>query len=134
MNDSGQRINDDSIYDMDFIITARELIRWLKEEKIDFLSLEDEKYDDLLASGSGAGYIFGTTGGVMEAVLRTAHYFLTGKVSNQLLNYQEVRGLEGIKEADVTIGNDKLHIAVVNGTKNVHHFLKMLKKGLYCSG
>lgn len=128
MNNSGRYLKNEKIRDMDYVITVRELATWLKEEGIDFVNLEETKYDNLLGRGSGAGLIFGTTGGVMEAALRTAHYFLTGKTNDILLTFQPVRGLDGIKEAEIVIGDNKLKLAVVNGTKNVRKLIQMIKE------
>jgi ferredoxin hydrogenase len=127
MNSASKVLNEE-IRDMDFIITTRELASWLKEEKIDFNNLEDSNYDSLLGEASGAGIIFGSTGGVMEATLRTAHFYITGKKLEDL-EFKSIRGLDGIKEAKALIGNSLLSIAVINGTNNVHKFIELLKKG-----
>ncbi len=114
--------------DIDFVITTRELASWLKEEKIDFASLEDTKYDSLLGEATGAGLIFGTTGGVMEATLRTVYFYITGE-KLPCLEFLPLRGMEGIKEAKVEIGDIELTTAVITGTNHMHPFLELLKTG-----
>ena len=127
MKDSGEFLNKE-IQDVDFVITVRELAKWIREENIDFKSLEEEDYDSLLGEASGAGVIFGATGGVMEAALRTAHFYITGKRLENI-EFESVRGLDGIKEANVSVGEYDLSIAVINGTNNTHKFFDMLKNG-----
>ena len=112
--------------DIDYIITTRELARLAREENIDFNSLEDCEYDSILGEASGAGVIFGTTGGVMEASIRTAHFYITGKPLEKI-DFVEVRGLDGIKEANVKIGDYELSLAVVTGTANAHKFFELLE-------
>ncbi len=123
-----EEMKTNNLRNMDYIITTRELANWLKEENIDFTSLEDSYYDSLLGEASGAGIVFGATGGVMEAALRTAYFYVTGeKLMN--LEFHELRGLNGIKEAEVYLGNLKLSVAVITGTQNVRKFFKLLKDG-----
>ncbi len=112
--------------DMDYIITTKELTKMLKKKEIDFNSLEDEKYD--MMNGSSSGLIFGNSGGVMEAALRTAHYLLT-KENIKDLKIEKIRGIDGIKEAFVKIGDLKLKVAVVSGTANARKILKMIDEG-----
>lgn len=129
MNSSAHYHKNDSLRDMDYIITIRELALWLKEEGIDFNTLEDSTYDDLLARGTGAGLIFGNSGGVMEAALRTSYYLITGKnPSVDFLNYEPVRGLDNVKTATVTIQDTDLKVAVINGTFQARKFLTTLKE------
>jgi len=117
---------DDSLKDMDYIITTNELADWIIDENIDFNSLVDGKFDDLC--GSGAGYIFGNSGGVMEAAMRNAYYVLTGEDPKEnLLNFKEVRGVDGIKEATLNIGNKNLNLAIISGTNNVNRMLKKIE-------
>jgi ferredoxin hydrogenase len=123
-----EEMQTNGIRNMDYIITTRELACWLKEEKIDFASLNEEEYDSLLGEATGAGTIFGTSGGVMEAALRTANFYLTGNTLEEL-EFQEIRGLNGIKEAEVSLENTSLSIAVVTGTKNARKFFELLEKG-----
>lgn len=128
MNNSGRYLNDESISDMDYVITTRELAKWLKEEKIDFNDLEESEYDSPLGKGSGAGVIFGNTGGVMEAAVRTAYHLITGAApTNDLLEFTSVRGLEGIKETMIKINNIEIKIAVVSGTNNARKLIEKMR-------
>lgn len=120
--------NDENIPDVDYIITTKELIRLIKKAEIDFENLEEANYDSMV--GSTSGLIFGATGGVMEAALRTAHYFLTGEnVLNSDITYSAVRGLDGVKEATVKVGNYSLTVAVVSGTGNARKLLAKIDEG-----
>ena len=108
--------------DIDAVITTRELARFIKEKKIDFKNLEDSECDPAMGEYTGAGAIFGATGGVMEAALRTAKDFIENQdLSN--IEYKMVRGLKGIKEAKVILNNKEYNIAVVNGAKNLKEFM-----------
>ena len=116
--------------DMDFVLTTRELARWAKEENIDFAALSDSAYDSIMGQGSGAGVIFGNTGGVMEAALRTAYEFITGEdAPQQLYDLKPVRGYEGIREATVSIKDLNVNVAVVYGTANARKLLERIKNG-----
>lgn len=120
----------DRFKDTDYVITTSELALWLRENKIDFKQLPEANYDSLLERGSGAGLIFGSTGGVMEAALRTVHKILTGQnPTDQLLQLKAVRGLTNVKEAEVTIQDTTLKVAVIHGIPNVIPFLEQLKQG-----
>ena len=115
--------------DTDQVITTRELARWAKTAGIDWSTLEDSPYDSLMGKASGAGVIFGNTGGVMEAALRTAYEYLTGQAAPQaLLQLSPVRGYEGVREAQVEIGALTLQVAVVYGTANARAFLQRMKE------
>lgn len=129
LNDSGKYWNDEEIRDTDEVITTSEFAVMLREEGIEFTKLEESKYDDMFDRGSGAGLIFGNSGGVMEAALRTAYHFLTGQnPEGRLLNLTPVRGMEQVKEATVEIANTPLKVAVVYGLPNVVPLLEKLKK------
>ena len=105
--------------DTDFLLTTRELALLLKEEGIDLSVLENSKFDSPLGTGSGAGVIFGATGGVAEAALRSAYYFITGEeLGKNDLNFKSVRGMNGIKEAIVEIDGKIVKVCVCNGMKN----------------
>jgi NADH-quinone oxidoreductase subunit G len=104
--------------DIDVSITTRELSRMIKSAGIDFLSLPDEDADDPLGIYTGAGTIFGATGGVMEAALRTA-YFLVTKQELKNVNFEDVRGMEGVKEARVTMGGKEIRVAVAHQMGNI---------------
>lgn len=131
MNAAGRYLGIEGMRDMDYCITTRELAKWAKEEEIDFAGLADEDYDDLMGEGSGAGVIFGNTGGVMEAAVRTAYHMVTGEEAPPLLyELQSVRGLDGVKEAFVYINDDViLKLAVVYGTANAGRLLEKIKNG-----
>lgn len=110
--------------DCDHVITTKELANWLRAENIDFSSLTKSDYDTLMPRGSGAGIIFGNTGGVMEAAIRTAYYLLTKQQPHDdLLQLQAIRGLQGVKEASVTIQDLTINIAVIHGTDHARAFL-----------
>ena len=115
--------------DTDQVITTRELARWAKAAGIDWTALEDSPYDSLMGKASGAGVIFGNTGGVMEAALRTAYEYLTGQSAPEaLLQLNPVRGYEGVREAQVPIGNLTVQVAVVYGTANARAFLQRMRE------
>ena len=130
MSDAADYLKIEGLRDMDAVITTRELAKWAKEEGIDFASLEDSAYDDYMGEGSGAGVIFGNTGGVMEAALRTAYELITGKEAPApLLDLQPVRGYEGIREASLDVDGLTVNVAVVYGTANVRQMIERVKSG-----
>ena len=130
MHDAGNYYGDPDMRDMDFVLTTRELALWAKEEGIDFASLSDSAYDNLMGEASGAGVIFGNTGGVMEAALRTAYEYITGEEAPaQLYDLQPVRGYEGIREASLQIGELNVNVAVVYGTANARKMIERMKQG-----
>ncbi|HEX7584596.1 MAG TPA: [FeFe] hydrogenase, group A [Prolixibacteraceae bacterium] len=99
MNDSGYR-------DVDYVLTTRELAIMIKQAGLDFMKMEDAHFDRLMGESTGAGVIFGATGGVMEAALRTVYELVTGRdVPFENLNISPVRGMEGVKEASIKIEN-----------------------------
>ncbi len=116
------------IPDTDFTLTTRELARMIKSACIDFSSLPEEDFDSTLGVSSGAGAIFGTTGGVMEAALRTANDILTGKPQENI-EYKEIRGASGIKESIYKIAGHNIKVAVVSGTENAAKILDKIKDG-----
>ncbi|MDE5888415.1 MAG: [FeFe] hydrogenase, group A, partial [Bacilli bacterium] len=118
----------DMISDTDFLLTTRELAMLLKEENIELEKLENTSFDSPLGLGSSSGYIFGSTGGVTEAALRTAYYLLTNKnLDNDKMIFKEVRGMEGIKETSVKIDNLQIKVAVANGMKNAKILLDKIR-------
>lgn len=121
MADSGFR-------DVDIVITTRELAQLLRHEGIDFTSLPDEEFDKPLGSYTGAGNIFGNTGGVMEAALRTGVELLTGSPLEET-ELEYVRGSEGVRQATVQCGDVELKVAVVAGLQNVEPLLEAVKDG-----
>ncbi|WP_321322187.1 NADH-dependent [FeFe] hydrogenase, group A6 [Labilibaculum sp.] len=133
MKDSGYK-------DVDFVLTTRELAVMIKQAGIEFEKLNDEIFDSIMGVGSGAGAIFGATGGVMEAALRTAYEIVTGReVPFDNLEIIPVRGLEGVKEATVKIEGTveewnflegaELKCAITNGLENAHKLLEAIKRG-----
>ena len=118
------------IKDMDFVLTTRELALWAKEQDIDFAGLQNSSYDDIMGQASGAGVIFGNTGGVMEAALRTAYEYITGEEAPQsLYQLEPVRGFEGIREASLKIKDMEVNVAVVYGTANARKMIERVKQG-----
>lgn len=124
MKAAGQKLGITELRDMDNVITTRELALWAKEAGIDFASLEDSDFDKLMGEASGAGVIFGNTGGVMEAALRTAYAYLTGEQPpKEMLRLEPVRGYDGLREASVDIAGRVINVAVVHGTENVRKLI-----------
>lgn len=116
----------DGLQDVDEVITTRELARMIKEAGIDFVNLPDEDFDPLLGESTGAGAIFGVTGGVMEAALRTAYELVTGKELEKI-EFNEVRGVEGVKEAAIKMGDTTINVAIAHGTANAAKLLDSIK-------
>lgn len=114
--------------DVDVVLTTRELARMIKEAGIDFTNVSEEHFDDPMGDASGAGVIFGATGGVMEAALRTVAEVLSGQ-SIENVEYEQVRGVEGIKEASVKVGDLTLKAAVAHGLGNARKLLDKIKAG-----
>ncbi|MDK2927031.1 MAG: NADP-reducing hydrogenase subunit HndD [Bacillota bacterium] len=114
--------------DVDAVLTTRELARMLKEAGIEFESLPEEEYDAPLGISTGAGAIFGATGGVMEAALRTVYEAVTGKTLENL-DFTAVRGLEGVKEAAVDLDGKTVKVAVAHGLANAKKVLEKIKAG-----
>ncbi|GAA0086138.1 ferredoxin hydrogenase [Clostridium sp. CTA-7] len=116
-------MENEDLRNIDAVITTRELAKMIKDAKIDFAKLEDSEVDPAMGEYTGAGAIFGATGGVMEAALRSAKDFVEGKDLGNI-EYEQVRGLAGIKEATVEIGGQECNVAVINGSSNVFEFMK----------
>ncbi len=114
--------------DVDAVLTTRELALLIKRSGILYDELKEETFDPLMGESSGAGAIFGVTGGVMEAALRTAYHTLTGKEYAKV-DFTEVRGFEGIKEAEIDIEGSKVKVAVASGAKNAKPLLEEIKAG-----
>jgi iron-only hydrogenase group A len=123
-----EELSVDSLMDVDAVLTTRELAKMIKQARIDFTAIRDGEYDSILGSSTGAGVIFGTTGGVMEAALRTVADILTGQDLKEI-EYTPVRGMEGIKEASVNINGMDIKVAVVHGTGNASRLLDKIKSG-----
>ncbi len=114
--------------DTDVALTTRELARMIKRAGINFTELPDEEFDTPMGIGTGAGTIFGATGGVMEAALRTAVAVVTGKEAEKV-EFEAVRGTEGIKEAEYDLNGLKVKVAVASGLNNAKKVLDMVKSG-----
>ena len=114
--------------DVDIALTTRELARMIKKARIDFLALGNEDFDDPLGESTGAGVIFGATGGVMEAALRTAVETLTGETLEKV-EFTEVRGTDAIKEATYNVAGLDVKVAVCSGTANARTLLEKVKSG-----
>ena len=115
--------------DIDASITVRELARMIKKAGINFKNVPDMEFDAPFGLGSGAGTIFGATGGVMEAALRTAYEVVTGKELTDLATFNAVRGVEGVKEASYDLDGVTVNVAVASGLANAKKVLEMVKSG-----
>ncbi|MGG7059627.1 ferredoxin hydrogenase [Clostridium tertium] len=115
-------MENEGLRNIDAVITTRELAKMIKDAKIDFAKLEDSEADPAMGEYTGAGAIFGATGGVMEAALRSAKDFVEGK-DLENIEYEQVRGLAGIKEATVEIGGENYNVAVINGASSLFDFI-----------
>lgn len=130
MNISAVSNGAEDMRDMDHVITTRELARWMREEGIDLKDLPDSSYDSLMGAASGAGVIFGNTGGVMEAAARTAYYLITGEnPPEDYLKLEPVRGMAGIRKAEVVIAGVPLKLAVIHGLENARQFIDRMTGG-----
>ena len=118
---------DDAFYDVDYVLTTRELARMFKESGIQFSNLPAEEFDNPLGESTGAAVIFGATGGVMEAALRTAYEVVTGKALANI-NFTAVRGMEGIKEAEVDMNGTNVKVAVAHTLGNARKLFEQIEK------
>ncbi|HOQ24612.1 MAG TPA: NADH-dependent [FeFe] hydrogenase, group A6 [Bacillota bacterium] len=123
-----EEMTDSGYPDVDVVLTTRELGRMLREAGINFATLPEEEFDAPLGISTGAGVIFGATGGVMEAALRTVYEVVTGKELPSV-DFTEVRGLEGIKEATIDLDGQKVKVAVAHGLANAKKILELIKEG-----
>ncbi|MDL2259839.1 [FeFe] hydrogenase, group A [Deltaproteobacteria bacterium OttesenSCG-928-K17] len=114
--------------DVDYVITTRELGKMLKSSGIFFNDVPEDEFDSIMGMGSGAGTIFGNTGGVMEAALRTAYEKVTGKTLENL-EFSTVRGLGGIREADIDLDGTQIRVAVAHGLGNARQTMEAIKRG-----
>lgn len=119
-------LENEGFSDVDVVITTRELAEMIKEVGIDFISLEDSDFDNPMGESTGAGDIFGTSGGVIEATVRTAYKMITEKDLEEV-EFYDLRGLDGIKYATVDIEGREINIAVANGLGNTRRLLEKLK-------
>ena len=123
-----EEMNENGLADVDISITTRELARMIDRAGIKFNFLSDEEFDDPLGTDTGAAVIFGATGGVMEAALRTANDWLTGE-SQSAVEFHEVRGTKGLKEATYTINGVEIKVAVASGIANANYVMDQIKAG-----
>ena len=114
--------------DVDIVVTTREISAMMKEAGIDFQNLEDEDFDRMMGESTGASVIFGTTGGVIEAAVRTAYDWLTGE-SLEDVEFTQLRGMEGIREGTVQIGDMELKIGIAHGLGNARKLLECIREG-----
>ncbi|MDD4124213.1 MAG: NADH-dependent [FeFe] hydrogenase, group A6 [Eubacteriales bacterium] len=125
---SRPELSNNGLQDVDAVITTRELAAMIRTAGIDFNRLPDEDFDDLMGESTGAAVIFGATGGVMEAALRTVYEIVTGKVLESV-DFAAVRGIDGVKEAEVDLNGKKVRVAVAHGTGNASSLLESIKSG-----
>ncbi len=121
-------MKNNGLYDVDNVITTRELAKMIKQANIDFINLPDETFDAPMGEATGGGAIFGTTGGVMEAALRTAQDTLTGK-NLEKIEFEQVRGGEGIKRASLNIAGKDIKVVAASGLSNARKILEEIKSG-----
>lgn len=121
-------MKNEELYNVDAVITTRELAKMIKQANIDFEALSESSFDNPMGEATGAGAIFGTTGGVMEAALRTAQDILTGKELDEIC-FEEVRGEKGIKRAIVNVNGKDIRILVASGLGNARKVMEMVKNG-----
>lgn len=114
--------------DVDVVISTRELAKMIKEAGIDFNSLDNEEFDSILGESTGAGVIFGVTGGVMEAALRTAYEWITGEKLDDV-EFTVIRGLDGIREATIKIKDMEVKAAIASGLGNARTLLNKIRNG-----
>lgn len=118
----------DNIKDVDLVITTRELAKLIRESRIDIVNLEDRDFDSPLGFSTGAGTIFGSSGGVMEAALRTAYEWATGKNLDKI-DFEVVRGLDGVKEAKIDLDGKEVNIAVASSLGNAKKIMDEIEEG-----
>ena len=121
-------LSNNGMQDVDYVLTVRELARMIKQAGIDFAKLPDEGFDAMLGESTGAADIFGATGGVMEAALRTVYAKVTGKELDKV-EFEVVRGTEGVKEASIDLNGTVVNVAVAHGTANAKKVLEAVKNG-----
>lgn len=114
--------------DVDYVITVRELAKWILEENIDYKSLAESEFDSLMTTGSGAGIIFGVSGGVMESVIRTA-YFLVNNENLKNIEFENIRENDGLLECNVDLKKYSIKIAIVSGLINARKIFDKIEKG-----
>ena len=123
-----EELSNNGMPDVDIVVTTRELARMIKQGNIEFVELDDSKFDIPMGEATGAGAIFGTTGGVMEAALRTVCETLTGKELGKI-EFESVRGEESIKRTTIEIGGNKIKAVVAHGLANAQKIMEEIKAG-----
>lgn len=124
-----EQLKSNGMKDVDAVLTTRELARLIRRSGIKFTKLADEEFDkDIIGEYTGAADIFGVTGGVMEAALRTAYFVLTGK-EKEAVTFEEVRGFDGVKEASFNLNGMELNVAVAHGMKNAKILMDQIREG-----
>lgn len=113
---------------VDIVITTRELAQMLREAGVDFVNLEDGNFDKMMGESTGASVIFGTTGGVIEAAIRTAYEWITHEELKDV-EFKQLRGIEGIREATVKIGDLDVNIGIAHGLGNARKILEEIQRG-----
>ena len=121
-------LNEEGFSDVDIVITTRELASMIKEAGIDLVNANKSDFDNPMGESTGGGTIFGTSGGVIEATIRTAYDTVTGQ-SLDKVEYEELRGLKGVKKAIVKVNGKEIHIGVVNGLGNTRKILEKIRSG-----
>ena len=125
---SRPELTKDDNSNVDIVITTREFATMLKEAGIDFSKLEPSKFDTILGESTGAGVIFGATGGVIEAATRTAYEWITGETLESV-DFHALRGIEGLREASVQVGDLTLNIGIAHGLGNARKLLEDIRSG-----
>ena len=123
-----EEMKNEELYDVDNVITTRELSRMIKQANIEFEKLEDSTFDNPMGEATGAAAIFGTTGGVMEAALGTAQDTLTGQ-NLEKIDFEQVRGGDGIKRATVNIAGKDVKVVAASGLANAQKIMEEIKSG-----
>ncbi|MEI6132157.1 MAG: NADH-dependent [FeFe] hydrogenase, group A6 [Bacillota bacterium] len=121
-------LSEESMQNVDFVISTRELARMIKQAGINFATLPDDDFDHPMGESSGAGVIFGATGGVIEAALRTAYEWLT-KEPLMKISFTQLRGFEGVRESSVMVNGTELKIAIAHGLGNARRLLESIRDG-----
>ena len=123
-----KELSSDDYLNVDYVLSTREFGHMIKEAGIDFAALPDSEFDSILGESTGAAAIFGTTGGVIEAATRTAYELITGETLEKI-DFEELRGLDGIREATVKIGDLDLNIGIAHGLGNARKLLEAIQRG-----
>ena len=125
---SVREVNDAAFRDVDIVLTTRELVRMLRAFQVNVRALPEEDFDTTMGARTGAGLIFGAAGGVMEAALRTAHYFITGQNPDPDA-FRDVRGSDGWRDASFDIDGTTVRLAVISGLNNARELIHAIKSG-----